>query len=364
MPTRTEHCGLPLLFAAASVCAWADTLIAPAHPLEDAAALKAAFAAHIGHQVFVLRFGLGENYAEALVQSAAASDEFDRFRAIPAQPMADGEPQKAGGIGCKQKIAFADLDLTAGAHALTQAREIAAANGYKKPENIELGADVFCKDFGWRAILLIDADSNAILELTWKPDGSAPKARQMRENGWAKVDMKGLLAGAAKAPAAAPKTEPAPVAGDGRRRNFLKGIEADLARVEAQVGAPLAFKHIGIGATQLSVELFPPGKKKHVATWLVDADGGMRLWREDDTVAFDCNKSFSTADIPLKRLPELIGAAPGQIPAMPGSMVKNVHITRGVFCNAPRIEIQVEDERGYGNVEYDANGKLVKAQVQ
>ena len=362
MSTRTSCFGLAL--AVASTGALADTAIAPVHPLQDPAALKAVFAARIGHPVFVLRFGLGEHYADTLVQNAAASDEFDRFQAIPGQPMAEGEPQKAGGIDCKQKIAFADLDLAAGARALAQAREIAAANGYKPLENVELGADVFCKDFGWRAILLTEGDSNAMLEITWKPDGSAPKARQMRDSGWSRVEMKNLLAGSAKAPVTTAKADPAPIAGDGRRRNFLAGIEADLARVETQVGAPLAFKHIGIDATQLSVEVFPPGTKKRVATWLVNDDGDLRLWHEDDTIAFDCNKPFAAKDIALARLPELIAAAPGLIPAMPGAAVKNVHITRGVFCNAPSIDIQIEDERGYGDIEYDAKGKLIKAEVR
>lgn len=362
MSTRTSRLGLAL--AVASFGARAESVTVPVHPLQDPAALKAVFAARIGHPVFVLRFGLGEHYADALVQNAAASDEFDRFQAIPGQPMAEGEPQKAGGIDCKQKIAFADLDLAAGARTLAQAREIAAANGYKPPENVELGADVFCKDFGWRAILLTEGDSNALLEITWKPDGSAPKARQMRDSGWAKVEMKNLLAGSAKAPVVTPKAEPAPIAGDGRRRNFLDGIEADLARVEAQVGGPLAFKHIGIDAKQLSVDVFPPGTKKRVATWLVDDGGGLRLWREDETIALDCNKPFGAADIPLQRLPQLIAAAPGLIPTMPDSAVKNVHITRGVFCNAPHIQIQIEDDRGYGDIEYDAKGKLIKAEVR
>jgi hypothetical protein len=363
MSTKTDRM-IALLFAFAQSALAAD-VVAPARPLDDPGALKSAFAQRIGHPVFVLRFGLGEHYADALVQNAAASDEFDRFEAIPGQAMAEGEPQKAGGIDCKQKIAFADLDLAAGARALTQARDIAIGSGYKKPENVELGADVFCNDFGWRAILLTEADSDAMLEITWKPDGSAAKARQMRDNGWVKVDMKSLLAGAVKAPPAPAKpAQPAPVAGDGRQRDFLQGIEADLARVAAQVGAPLAFKHLSIDATQLSVDVFPPGSKKRVATWLVDADGSLRLWREEETIALDCNKPFSAADFPLKRLPELIAAAPGLIPAMPNSTVKNVHISRGVFCNAPRIQIQIEDDRGYGDIEYDAKGKLVKAEVR
>ncbi len=265
MPTRTDSLrraalGVVAMLACASACA--DAPVFPAHPLDDPAAVKAAFAARIGKPVHVLRFGFGEHYADALVQNDAAPDEFDRYEAVPGQPMKDGEPQKAGGIDCKKKVAFADLDLAAGARVLKQVRAIAAANSYKTPENVELSADIFCNDFGWRGILISEANSDAMLEITFKPDGSSPSAREMRNDGWVKVDMKKLAAGSAPPPAAAPKNEPAPTRGDGRERDFTQGIEADLARVEAKVGAPLAFKHISVDKTQLSVDVISAGEQE------------------------------------------------------------------------------------------------------
>jgi hypothetical protein len=338
--------------------------IAPAHPLDDPVALKAAFATRIGRPVNVLQFNLGEHYADALVQDAKASDEFDRYSAIPGQAMAEGVPQKTGSIDCKKKIAFSDLDLTVGARVLAQARAIAAANNYKQLENVELGSDIFCKTFGWRAILLTDSNSDTMLEITWAVDGASPKAQQMHEDGWVKVDMKTLLAGAAKPPAAVPKAEPKAIAGDGRAHDFLRGIDADLARVQAQVGAPLGFKHISFGKTQLSVEVLQPSNKKRVSTWLVDKGGAIKLWHEDDTIPFDCNKPFATTDFPLASLPQMIATAPSMIPPLAQGWVKDVAIYRSGFCGAPHIIIQVEDERGYGNVEYDQRGKLVSAEIQ
>src|SRR5262249_35451791 len=153
-----------------------------------------------------------------------------------------------------------------------------------------LGADVFCNDFGWRARLTSEANSDAFLEIAWAPNGASPKARQMKNDDWAKVDMKTLAAGAAKPPAAPAKNEPAPTPGDGRTRDFTHGIEADLARVEQKIGAPLAFKHISVDKEQLSVDVFSPSNKKRVASWIVESDGEIKLWREDDTIPFDCNK--------------------------------------------------------------------------
>ena len=93
MPTRTE---LAFVFAlVACAPALAADVIAPAHPLDDSAAVKAAFAARIGHPVHVLTFGFGEHYADAVVQNDAAHDEFDRFEMSPGQPMKEsptGQP--------------------------------------------------------------------------------------------------------------------------------------------------------------------------------------------------------------------------------------------------------------------------------
>ena len=356
-------------FALALLCALraavAAAPVAPGHPLDDPAALKAAFAARIARPVNVLAFTFGEHYAEALVQDAAASDEFDVFEAVPGQAMAEGKPKKAGSVDCGKKIPFAQLDLTTAAHLLVQARTIAAANGYKTPENVLLGADIFCKQFGWRALLTSDANSDSMLEISWTPDGSAPKAQLLKDDGWVKVDMKTLAAGTAKPPAAAPKAEEKVVAGDGRGRDFLRGIDADLARIEAQVGTPLAFRHIGIDASQLSVDVFRPDNRKKVATWLVDAENGaIRLWREDDTMMLDCNKPFAASDFPLAQLPALIAGAPALIPPMAQASVKDVAIYRSGFCGKPHVFIKIEDERGYGNVEYDQRGKLVGAEIQ
>ena len=371
MRTRIDFavlCAVLVFAASLSASAYAIGPVVPKNPLEDPAALKAAFAARIGRPVNVLRFNLGEHYSDALVQDATASDEFDRYEAIPGQTMDEGKPEKAGSIDCKKKIPFAALDLAVGVRVLTEARAIAAANGYKKPENVELGSDIFCNQFAWRGILTSETNSDAMLELTYNVDGSSPKAREMHEDGWAKVDMKKLLAGAAAPPPppSVPQTaDRQPVRGDGQKRNFLNGIDADLARVQAQVGAPLAFKHIAIDETQLSVIVFPPANKKRVFTYIVDGDdGAIKLWHEDDTIPFDCNKPFAAGDLPLDRLTDMIASAPSLITPLAQGWVKNVHIYRSGLCGSPHVYIQVEDERGYGNVEYDARGKLVSAEVQ
>ncbi|MGN6519798.1 MAG: hypothetical protein ACTHK2_10280 [Dokdonella sp.] len=365
MSTRTEFRRAITLAALCSLdIAAADAPVAPAHLLEAPAALKAAFAAHIGHTVDVLSFNLGEHYAQVLVQNVAARDEFDEFAAVPGLPLEPGRPKKAGEIDCRRKVAFATLDLDAGVRALAQARAIAAANGYKTPDNVILGADIFCNDFGWRAILVSDTNDDAMLQVTWTPDGKSPKAQEMHEDGWRKVDVAKLLAGGAKVAAAAPKAAPKTVAGDGRTRDFLHGIDADLARVQAEVGAPLGFEHISLGHTQLSMDVFQPANRKRVSTWLVGEDGAIKLWREDDTIPFDCNKPFTTADFPLAQLADLIAAAPAQIPSMPQAEVKDAAVRRSGLCGRPHVYIRIEDERGYGNVEYDERGRLGSAEIQ
>lgn len=347
-----------LLFACTSN---AGAQTAPTSPLDDPAAVKAAFAARIGHPVDVLEFLFGEHYARMLVQTGA---DFDEYEAIPGQALAEGKPKKTGDVDCKRKVAFDAVDATAGARVLAQARAIAAANGYSEPENVTLGAGMLCEAFGWRAILTGARNDDAMLQILWMPDGAAPKAQEFRDDRWRAVDVAKLLAGSAQAAPAPPKAEARTAAGDGRQRDFLRGIEADLARLEAEVGAPLGIMRIGVDPRKLSLDLLQPGNGKRVATWLVDADGAMRLWDEDDTMPLDCNKPFTTADFPLAQLPALIEDALTRIPPMPQARVKGVSVYRSGFCGKPHVYIKLEDRRGYGNVEYDQRGKLVSAEIQ
>jgi hypothetical protein len=60
----------------------------------------------------------------------------------------------------------------------------------------------------------------------------------------------------------------------------------------------------------------------------------------------------------------MIAGAPALIPPMAQGSVTNVHIYRSGLCGAPHVYIGIEDERGYGNVEYDGRGRLVDAAVQ
>lgn len=364
MSTRIDLGGACALALALLACAQASAAppVAPSRPLEDPAALKAAFAARIGRPVQVLEFRFGEHYSETLVENT--DGEFDVFEASTGQPMAEGRPKKAGEVDCRKKTPFAGLDLVVGARLLAQAREIAGANGYGQPESVELGAGIMCEEFGWRARLTRAADTDALLELHWAPDGGALKARQLKEGRWIRLDARSLAAGGAQASTAAPKEEPKSIPGDGRKRDFFTGIESDLARLEAAAGSPLALHLVDIDRQQLSVVLAQPRGRMDRATWLVDAEGGLRLWHEDDGPSAWCRKTFATADVPLAGLPAMIAQAPTLIPPMEGSRVANVTIRRSGSCGKPHVYIKLEDERGYGNVEYDQHGKLLRAEIQ
>jgi hypothetical protein len=360
MSTRTDPgraCAL-LLCTCAGVSA-ASPPVAPSRPLEDPAALKAAFAERIGRPVQVLEFRFGEHYSKTLVENA--DGEFDVFEASPGQPMAEGKPQKAGEVDCRKKTPFAGLDLAVGARLLAQARDIAAANAYGKPDSVELGGGIMCEEFGWRARLTSQADPDALLELRWAPDGGALKVRQLKEGRWVKLDAGSLAAGGARVSTSAPEAAPKSVPGDGRKRDFFTGVEVDLARVEAATGSPLAFHLIDIGRQQLVAQ--PRGRMDR-ATWLVDAEGGLRLWHEDDGPGAWCRKTFAASEVPLASVPAMIAQAPASIPAMVEGRVTNVTIRRSGSCGKPHVYIKLEDERGYGNVEYDQRGNLLRAEIQ
>jgi hypothetical protein len=362
MSTRIDLARACALALFACTEASAAPPVAPPRPLEDPAALKAAFAERIGRPVQVLGFRFGEHYSEMLVENT--DGEFDVFEASPGQPMAEGRPKKAGEVDCRKKTPFAALDFVLGARLLAQARAIAGANGYGTPESVELGAGILCEAFGWRARLTQAAGTDALLELHWAPDGGTLKARHLEDGRWVKLDQRALLAGGAQAPPAAPKEQPKSIPGDGRERDFFAGIESDLARLEAAAGSPLALHLVDIDRQQLSVVLAQPRGRMDRATWLVDAQGGLRRWHEDDGPSAWCRKTFALADVPLAGLPAMIAQAPALIPPMAESRVANVTIRRSGTCGKPHVYIKLEDERGYGNVEYDQRGKLLRAEIQ
>jgi hypothetical protein len=360
MSTRTDLRGACALLLLVGVQGSAAPATAPRQPLDDTAALKAAFATRIGRPVQVLTFRLGEHYSETLVENA--DGEFDAFEASAGQPLPEGRPKKAGEVDCRKKIAFESLDLAVGASLLGQARAIAAANSYGRPESIELGAGMMCEDFGWRALLTTESDSSALLELRWSVAGDAPKARQFKGERWNRIDPRTLAAGGARI-VAAPKAEPVSIPGDGRTRDFLGGIEPDLARLEGVAGSPLAFHVIDIDRDQLSVVLARRGGKER-ATWIAGEDGSLRLWHVDTGPGAWCRKPFAATDIALAALPAMIEQAPTLVPPMAASRVVDVTIRRNDSCGKPHVYIKLEDDRGFARVEYDPRGNLLRAEIQ
>jgi len=341
--------------------------IAPAQMLVDVAALKSAFVSRIGRPVYVLEVQLNQYSASVLVQDQRDHDLFDKFEAVFGKPLAEGQPVKGGDVHCKkQKIALSDLDFAPATRLLARARELGAAiGGYDVAGAVSLDADPFCKEFGWHVYLSGKDESHEGIDLYTKTDGSAGTTRRMRSDGsWETLDADALIAGKAKLALAAPKPQPSRVAGDGRERDYYREVAAELARLEAQIGAPLALQHIGIFEDSLHVDVYSSKNRKRMMRYDFDADGAIR-GEEKETPDGDCKKPFSTGDFVLDRLPDLIAGAPAQIPPLARGTVHSVHIQRGIVdCDAPYISIDIEDERADGNVEYSARGKLRHAEVK
>jgi hypothetical protein len=375
--TRTASATPALALAFASLCATAGlcgparaadgVATAPAQMLVDVAALKSAFVSRIGRPVYVLDVQLNQYSASLLVQDQRDHDMFDKFEAVFGKPLAEGQPVKVGDVRCKkQKIALSDLDFAPATRLLARARDLGAAiGGYDVPGAVSLDADPFCKEFGWHVYLSGKDETHEGIDLFTKTDGSAGTTQRMHNDGsWERLDADALIAGKAKLALAAPKAAPSHTAGDGRERNYYREVVAELDRLQAQIGAPLALQHIGIYEDSLSVDVYSTKNRKRMMRYSFDAEGAIR-GEEQETPDTDCKKPFSTSDFVLDRLPDLIAGAPAQIPPLARGTVHSVHIQRGIVdCDAPYISIDIEDERADGNVEYSARGKLRHAEVK
>jgi len=365
MSTKTDWLFAALLGWCGCACAAPDSApIAPAQLLTDAAALKAAFATRIGHAVNVVEVQLNPYSATLVAQDARDRSMIDKYEALPGKPLAEGEPQKAGSLHCpKKSIALADLDFATGARLLARAQELAKAIGSAdKPIAVSLDSDPFCENFGWH-VYVKDRGDEAI-ELFASTDGKVSKAQRLHGERWEKVDVDALLAGKTALVTAPPPPQAQTIAGDGRKHEYLRGIANELAQLEAQTGGPLALQHIGIFEDSLHVDVYASKDRRRMRTYNFDAQGAIRS-EEKETSDADCRKPFTTRDFVFDRLPGMIAGAPGLIPPLARGWVHSVHIHRGIVdCDAPYISIDVEDDRANGNVEYDARGKLRRAEVK
>ena len=121
--------------------------------------------------------------------------------------------------------------------------------------------------------------------------------------------MKTRLAGGARTAPAITYGGPTHIAGEGGKHDFLNGVNAELARLEAQIGGPQSFKSIWFDENRLIIEVLLATNHKRIATWVEESNGEIKLSREEDAIFMDCNRPFASRDVALDRVPELVATA-------------------------------------------------------
>lgn len=334
----------------------------PRLPLAAPEALAATVRAEIGATAEVLELRYDEHFVRLVVER---NGDFDEFEARGGKAFAPGRPLKVRDVECRRKIPLARVDFALGAELRRQASAIAAAQGLDRPILLSLGADMQCKRFGWTA-QAFSADNERWLRLTWAPDGSKPQAEEYRDGRSTKRDFARLAAAVEARAKAAPPTpggERAGVTKDNAAHDFIGGLAAELERLAHAAPAPLALLAIRVDPRNASVDLQPAGDTRRIATWSLWADGRIEPFHERQSFPGECRKPFAPGDFPLASLPVLLGDALTRLPAMPNARLKDLAIRRGGICGGLQLQIEVEDERGYGLVEYDARGRFVTARI-
>lgn len=338
---------------------------APPDLLGDGAGLHAALERAIGHPVWVVGARLDAKGGELIVQDVADEEIYDQYFVVPGGPIRGPAPQKVGSIDCpRNRVAFAKLDLGVVGGVLADAKARAAGNGYGEPLSAELGADVFCKGFGWRFLTMGIDNDDAMLELVYGFDGRLQSARSFDGERWKKLDAKALAAARAapapKAPVAAPQEKP----GGGAAFRFYENPLPALAELERFIGEPLRLKSVVIDEDQVSVDLFRKDSGRHYFTYLLAADGGIKLWREDDSIMLDCNKPFAPGEAPFANLGDLVARALVAIGPMQDPYVTSAHVSRNFGCGRTEVVVYTEDERAKGRVVFDDRGRQREAEIQ
>ena len=134
--------------------------------------------------------------------------------------------------------------------------------------------------------------------------------------------------------------------------------------LERFIGEPLRLKSVVIDEDQVSVDLFRKDRGRHYFTYLLAADGGIKLWREDDSIMLDCNKPFAPGEAPFANLGDLVARALVAIGPMQDPYVTSAHVSRNFGCGRTEVVVYTEDERAKGRVVFDDRGRQREAEIQ
>lgn len=377
---RLARCLYPL-FATALACAGgadAAERKAPKHLLRDPQLVGDMFLERVGASAEVLEaLFRDEVFSITVVDPADPSHtieyEVGSFETVKAEET----HRPIANQSCpNQRMSLARLDFAAVAKALQEAVTIADRNDYHgDPVALQflalpLHGATFHKDchhLAWLANLRSSSDPDDQVTIEWKLDGTGAVAKDGRMR---PVALAKLLA--AKPPKSAPAPEPQQVEQPAaREHDYLRdGIAAEVAQVERQIGTPLRLNGITLKSDVIILTIFESGKSKRMKNWRFHEDrkltvedvpdDGLPAWLSDE-----CDP-FSTADFAYDRLVGLINNAPAALPPMASARPVDVWIGRDrAHCRRPpTINIVLEDERGYGDVVYDARGNLLEAKVR
>lgn len=342
--------------------------LAPKHLLKDPAQLKNLFVEAIGRPVEVVDAKFRADWVQLAVVDPANPAAIETWTATPRQPIArDTSGYYAACPGLR--IALDRLDFAAGARVLAQIDAFIEANGFDRSNVVQARFAGIedrarrkpCDRLAWFETLTDAADPMVSVYVQWAPDGTLVQAldRQSRP-----IPPARLLAGAVGT--RRPKPAPAPAPPVVRHDYLAAGIAEELALIESRLGAPLGFYRIDIYADSLYVATVDAGRRHQVTEWNFDRDRDMAEPRAKELISHDCDRPFALADFAYDRLAALIAAAPATIAAMPEGRVRKVSVSRRLSAckKPPQISLSIEDERGYGEVVYDAAGKLLEARVR
>ncbi|WP_257386990.1 hypothetical protein [Tahibacter caeni] len=373
MSCATERIRRALAPAAALVlglaAAQAAEPLAPKQLHKDPALLKQLFVEAIGRPVDVVVAEFRAERVQLVVVDPVAPAVFETWTATPRRPVQREEGSAY--VACPgQRIALETLDFAAGARVLAQIDALIGANGFDASNVVQARLAGIedrarrrpCDHLAWFETLSDPVDPLIRVDAEWTLDGTLVRAldRQSRPIPPARLFSGGFGAGR-------PKTAPPVPAAPPARHDYLAaGIAEELAQIEQRLGAPLALYRLDIYADSLQVTTVDADRRHRVTVWRFDRDREMAAPEAKELVGDDCDRPFALADFGYPRLAELIAAAPRTIAAMPEARVRKVSVSRRLSAcrKPPQVSVSVEDERGYGDVVYDAAGQLVEARVR
>ena len=144
--------------------------------------------------------------------------------------------------------------------------------------------------------------------------------------------------------------------------DFLEDATQVVTAFKAKIKAPFLITELSISEKSASIEVQDPRQKDTYDKYNYLKGGAVSDGEPVQVFTVTCKKGFSIDEADFTAVPTMIKDAAARL-NLEDAEVKNLNLSRGVFCKEPRWVVFVDGKRKDGMVEYDPKGKFRNSKI-